>query len=130
MKTLLLDTHVVHWLADEPERLSPAAMAAIERADELAVAPPTWFELAWLHKSGRLESSIPLRAWLDGLASGLRTIPLGPGVAARAAELPDTFPRDPADRIIFATAVEHGLPLLTRDREMHAHAGGGIRVVW
>ena len=130
MRTLLLDTHVVHWLADEPERLSRAALAAIERADELAVAPPTWFELAWLRTSGRLESSIPLRAWLDGLAQGLRTIPLGPAVATRAAELPVSFPRDPADRIIFATAVEHGLPLVTRDRQMHAHASGGMRVVW
>lgn len=130
MRTLLLDTHVVHWLAAEPERLSPAAAAAIERADELAVAPPTWYELAWLRTTGRLQGSIPLRAWLDGLSQGLRTIPLGPGVAARAAELPDSFPRDPADRIIFATAIEHGLPLVTRDRQMHAHADGGIRTIW
>lgn len=130
MKTVLLDTHVVHWLASDPERISPVALTVIERADELAVAAPTWFELAWLRTTGRLDGSIPLRAWLDQLSRGLRTIPIGPGIAARAAELPDSFPRDPADRLIFATAVEHGLPLITRDRRMHAYAGEGVRVVW
>ena len=130
MRTLLLDTHVVHWLADEPARLTPTARTAIDRADELAVAPPTWFELAWLRRTGRIVGSIPLRTWLDQLSHGLRTIPLGPGVASRAAELPDSFPRDPADRIIFATAVEYGLPLVTRDRHMHEHAIGAPRLVW
>jgi PIN domain nuclease of toxin-antitoxin system len=57
-------------------------------------------------------------------------MPLGPGVAARAAELPDSFPRDPVDRIIFATAVEYGLPLVTRDRHMHDHATGAPRLIW
>jgi PIN domain nuclease of toxin-antitoxin system len=131
VKTLLLDSHVVHWLADEPERLSAAAASAIERAEDLAVAAPTWFELAWLRSSGRLEGTVPLRAWLDRLAQGLRTMPIGPGVAARAAELPDSFPRDPADRIIFATAVEFGIPLVTRDTQMQEHAAAsGGRLIW
>lgn len=131
MRTLLLDSHVVHWLADEPDRLSAAASAAIDRADDLAVAAPTWFELAWLRASGRLEGTVPLRAWLDRLAQGLRTMPIGPGVAARAAELPDSFPRDPADRIIFATAIEFGVPLITRDTRMREHASEyGARLIW
>jgi PIN domain nuclease of toxin-antitoxin system len=127
--TLLLDTHIVHWLSGDPGRLSRAAERAIDAADELAVAPPTWFELAWLHRSGRLEAAVPVRAWLEQLARGLRTTPLTPGIAARAAELPDTFPRDPADRVIFATSVELGLRLVTRDVRMRA-ADTGKRVVW
>lgn len=130
MTTVLLDTHVVHWLSSTPDRLSPDVAGAIRAADELAVASPTWFELAWLMRTGRLSSPLPLRSWLDQLAQGLRTMPIGPGVAARAAQLPDTFPRDPADRIIFATAIEFGLPLVTRDKRMHAHASVGARVIW
>lgn len=130
MRTLLLDSHVLHWLADHPERLSAAAATAIERADELAVASPTWFELAWLRTRGRIQGTVPLRAWLDQLAQGVRTLPLGPGVATRAAELPASFPADPADRIIFSTAIELGLPLVTRDRRMHEHARGAPRLIW
>jgi len=130
MNTLMLDTHVVHWWADEPERLSPAAAAAIAAADEIAVAGPTWFELAWLLTKGRLNGRIPLRAWLDQLSRGVRTMPLTAAVAARAAELPEAFPRDPADRIIYATAVENGLRLVTRDRRMRQHDPTGTVVIW
>lgn len=130
MTTLMLDSHVVHWWADEPVHLSPAAAAAIEDADELAVAGVTWFELAWLVTNGRLRSRIPLRAWLDGLAREIRTLPLTTAVAARAAELPADFPRDPADRVIFATAQENGFRLVTRDRRMHEHRDAGDVVIW
>lgn len=128
MTTILLDTHILHWQAAEPERLAPAEASAIAAADELVVAAVTWFELAWLHRSGRLGSRIPMRTWLDELARRVRTMPLTPAIAARAAELPDDFPRDPADRLIFATAVEHGLRLVTRDRRMRAFDPGGTVV--
>lgn len=120
MTTILLDTHVLHWHAEEPGRLEPAEAEAIASAAEVAVSAVTWFELAWLYRSGRLGARIPLRAWLDELAKRVVTLPLTPAIAARAAELPDDFPRDPADRVIFATAVEHGLRLVTRDRRMRS----------
>lgn len=126
----MLDSHVVHWWADEPTHLSPAAAAAIEDAQELAVAGVTWFELAWLVTNGRLGSRIPVRAWLDGLAREIRTLPLTTAIAARAAELPADFPRDPADRIIFATAQENGFRLVTRDRRMHEHDPARDIVIW
>lgn len=130
MKAVLLDTHVLHWLASDPARLSDAAAAAIAGADEVAVAAPTWFELAWLFTRGRIAATIPLRTWLGELSRGVRTLPLTPGVAARAAELPDGFPRDPADRIIVATAIEHGLPLLTADRRVRASEAAATFAVW
>jgi len=130
MTTVLIDTHVAHWLACDPARLSEAAATAIKAASGLAVAGPTWYELAWLHQSGRLQSTLPLRTWLDGLAEGLRTLPLTPAVAARAVALPANFPRDPFDRIIFATAVEHGLRLVTRDEAIRRYDAGGRVAVW
>ena len=130
MTTILLDTHVVQWLTSDPARLSRRAAEAVSSATELAVAGPTWFELAWLYRSGRLRSRLPLRAWLDGLADGLRTLHVTPAIAARAAELPADFPSDPFDRIIFATAVEHGITLVTRDERMWAQDENGITVIW
>ncbi len=126
----MLDSHAVHWWAADPGRLSPAAAAAIGDAQELAVAGVTWFELAWLVANGRLHSRIPVRAWLDQLAREIRTLPLTTAVAARATELPATFPRDPADRIIFATAQESGFRLVTRDRRMHEHDVAREFVIW
>ena len=130
MSTVLLDSHVVHWWAADPGRLSPGSATAIGDARELAVAGVTWFELAWLVTNGRLQSRIPLRGWLDQLAREIRTLPLTTAVAARAAALPATFPRDPADRVIFATAQETGYRLVTRDLRMREHDVARDIVIW
>ncbi len=121
MTTLLLDTHVIQWWSAEPERLSEPAAAAVRAADELAVASVTWFELAWLAEHGRIGLGVPLRRWLDGLAAAVRTIPTTSAIAATAVELPPSFPGDPADRVIYATAVEHGWQLVTKDSRLHEH---------
>lgn len=117
MSTVLLDTHVLHWLAAEPARISPAARERMQ-ADELAVSDITWFELAWLAKRGRIRTATPTLAWLQKLAAAVRTEPITPAIAARAAGLPATFPRDPADRLIYATAIENGWSLITRDERL------------
>jgi PIN domain nuclease of toxin-antitoxin system len=119
--TLLLDTHVVHWWSAEPDRISRAAAEALEDADGLAVAAISWFELAWLAKHERIVVSIPIRTWLEQLAGHVRTIGVTPAIAETAVSLPSSFPADPADRLIFATAVEYGLRLVTKDRELRSH---------
>jgi PIN domain nuclease of toxin-antitoxin system len=118
---VLLDSHVVHWWSAEPERISAAAAKALDEADELAVAAISWFELAWLAAHERIVLSIPARSWLDQLAARVRTLPLTPAVADTAVSLPSTFPGDPADRLIYATAVEHGLRLITKDGKLRSH---------
>jgi PIN domain nuclease of toxin-antitoxin system len=119
--TVLLDTHVLHWWTAEPDRLSDAASDALSESDELAVASITWFELAWLAEHGRIGLAVPIRTWLDGLATGVRTVSTTPAVATAAVGLPDTFPGDPADRIIYATAIEHGWRLVTKDTKLRKH---------
>ncbi len=121
MTAVLLDTHVLHWLTAEPDRLSPAAEQTIESADELAVAGITWYELGWLATHGRIVLAVPVRTWLAPLAEQVTSVPLSPSIAVTAAELPSTFPGDPADRIIFATAVERGWQLVTKDRRIRQH---------
>ncbi|MEO8469493.1 MAG: type II toxin-antitoxin system VapC family toxin [Chloroflexota bacterium] len=130
MTSVVLDTHALLWWATEPERMSERAAAALRAADELVVAPVTWWELAWLVQRRRLRISKPLRGWLHELASGVRTAVLTPAVATSSAELPGTFPKDPFDRLIYATAIENGLQLVSADRAIQAHDPGGHVVVW
>ena len=121
MTTILLDSHALHWWSAEPERLSAAATDAIDGADELAVADITWFELAWLARHERIVVTIPTAAWLGQLAREVRTVPVSPSIADAAFALPATFPGDPADRLIYATAVERGWRLVTKDGRMRGH---------
>ena len=115
---ILLDTHVVQWWSAEPERLSERAATLLSEADELAVAAISWWELAWLAHHGRINVGIPIRSWLEQLAAHLRTIAITPAIAEAAVTLPASFPGDPADRLIYATAVEHGLALVTKDQRL------------
>ena len=121
MTTLLLDTHVVQWWSAEPDRLSRSATTALEHADELAVAAISWFELAWLARHDRIRVAIPIRSWLEQLANQIRTAELTPAIADAASALPVSFRGDPADRLIYATAVEHGWLLVTMDRRMRGY---------
>jgi PIN domain nuclease of toxin-antitoxin system len=130
MTTVLLDSHVVQWWSAEPDRLSDKATRVLEAADELAVASISWFELAWLAHHERIVVSIPVGSWLDQLAMQLRTIGITPAIATAAARLPQSFPGDPADRLIYATAVEKGWPLVTKDRRLRQHRGPKPVTVW
>jgi PIN domain nuclease of toxin-antitoxin system len=127
---MLLDSHVVHWWSAEPDRLSRAAADALDTADELAVASITWFELAWLAARGRIALTIPIPAWLDGLSGQVRTIGTTPAIAVAAVSLPSSFPGDPADRLIYATAVEHGWSLVTKDERLRGHRSPRPITIW
>jgi PIN domain nuclease of toxin-antitoxin system len=127
---VLLDTHVVHWWSAEPNRVSKPARKALEEADEHVVAAISWYELAWLAKHERITVNIPIRSWLQGLAAQLRTVGVTPAIADAAVALPSSFPGDPADRLIYATAIEHGLNLVTKDRAIRNHDGPRPVAIW
>jgi PIN domain nuclease of toxin-antitoxin system len=130
MAAVLLDTHVVHWWSAEPKRVSTPARNALEGADEHVVAAITWYELAWLAKRERIAVGIPIRSWLQGLAAQLRTIGVTPAIADTAVALPSSFPGDPADRLIYATAIEHGIGLVTKDRAIRDHDRPRPLTIW
>jgi PIN domain nuclease of toxin-antitoxin system len=127
---ILLDTHVVQWWSAEPERLSRSARRALSESDELAVSAISWFELAWLAKHERIVLTIPIRSWLERLAAALLTIGVTPAIADTAVALPASFPGDPADRLIYATAVERGLRLVTKDQRLRNHRHPRTVTVW
>lgn len=130
LSAVVLDTHVVQWWSAEPERLSPAATKALSEADELAVSAISWFELAWLAKHERIIVTIPLRSWLEQLATQVRSIGITPSIADTAVSLPSSFPDDPADRLIYATAIEYGWRLVTKDERLRAHRHPRPLTVW
>jgi PIN domain nuclease of toxin-antitoxin system len=127
---ILLDTHVVQWWAAEPKRLSETATRAVSEADQLAVAAISWFELAWLAAHERITVTIPIRSWLEQLASEVRTLGVTPAIADTAVALPSSFPGDPADRLIYATAVEYGCQLVTKDRRLRDHRHPRQMAIW
>jgi PIN domain nuclease of toxin-antitoxin system len=122
VSAVLLDTHVVQWWSAEPDRLSSRASTLLNDATELVVAAITWYELAWLARHERIAVRIPIRSWLEQLAAGMRTLTITPAIAETAVSLPDSFPGDPADRLIYATAVEHGLTLVSKDNRLRRHS--------
>jgi PIN domain nuclease of toxin-antitoxin system len=128
--TVLLDTHIVQWWSAEPDRLSRAATEALAGADQLAVSAISWFELAWLAAHERIIVTIPVRSWLEQLADGLQTLGVTPAIAATAVSLPSSFPGDPADRLVYATAVEHGCRLVTKDHRLRRHRHPRPVTVW
>jgi PIN domain nuclease of toxin-antitoxin system len=130
VSAVLLDTHVVHWWSAEPDRVSGPAREALEAAEELLVAAISWYELAWLARHGRIAVDVPVRSWLDALSAQTRTVGLSPAIADVAAALPASFPGDPADRLVYATAIEQGVKLVTKDRAIGEHDKPRSLVVW
>ena len=119
----LLDTHVLIWWLQGGEPLSPAQRQVLNAADgdsPLRVSDISLWEIATLHSLGRIQLSIPLREWLEkaGAPPLVRRHGISPAIAADVAALPDSFHRDPADRILVATARVLGATLLTRDRHI------------
>lgn len=86
----------------------------------LWVSDITLWEIATLVQLNRLRLRLPLHDWLERAVSPplVRRIGISPAVAAEVAALPDSFHRDPADRIIVASARTFGATLLTQDRRI------------
>jgi PIN domain nuclease of toxin-antitoxin system len=74
--------------------------------------------------------AVPIRSWLEGLAGDVRSVSTTPAIAATAVALPASFAGDPADRLIYATAIEHGWELVTKDRRLRQHRHPRPIVVW
>ncbi len=131
MTPLLLDTCAVIWLVNG-ERLSTEAQAALLAAYdsnvETFVSPITAWEIGLLVAGGRLRPPIAPLAWyqqsleLPGVSQSVLT----PAILMSSCFLPGKPPRDPADRIIAATARELGHRVVTRDRKLLGYADEGF----
>jgi PIN domain nuclease of toxin-antitoxin system len=118
---ILLDTHVLIWAVDDSEHLSRRAVSEIRRARRsggLAVSSISLWELASLFARGRIQAYGTIEASVGLLIEDVTVRPITPEIAALAAQFPDDFPRDPADRLIGATARAEGLTLITHDENI------------
>ena len=123
-RVILLDTHVVLWLALEPAKISKKASVAIEEArrkgEGLGISDITLLEITNLNSKGRIELGTSLETFLTEVESRFSVLPVTPRSCIRASTLPAAYPNDPADRVIGATALVEGIPLVTADERIRA----------
>ena len=116
----LLDTHAWIWWIEQDTRLGAKAIAALDAfpADRRPfLCDVSLWEVATLIERGRLQIDVPLDDWLHAAAHprSVQLLPVTPRIAAEVARLPESFHRDPADRLIVATSRVQRIPVLTHD---------------
>jgi PIN domain nuclease of toxin-antitoxin system len=130
MSPLLLDTHAVIWLFED-KSLAPKAVSAIEAAyrdnSPLLVSPISAWEIGQLVSRNRISLSATPHRWLARVLAtpGIRLAEMSPDILIAASFLPGKPPRDPADRILLATARDLGATLMTRDRALLRYGEDG-----
>ena len=132
-ESLLLDTHTLLWWQAGSDRLSGRARRLIDGAPRLFLSAISVWELATLVDQGTITLDRPTQIWVhDLLADGIVSLAeLTPAIAVAAAQL-DDFTGDHADRIIYATAVQNQLTLVTKDDRLadYARANGDATIEW
>lgn len=116
---ILLDTQILIWLLIAPENLSAKAKKAIlaaRKSGPLALSAISLWEIAWLAENKRIEIAISVDSFVKKCASYVQVLPITGEIAVRSVQFPKSYPSDPQDRIIGATAIVGGIPLLTHDK--------------
>ena len=127
---LLLDTCAAIWLAND-DPISDEFLAAMQDARDTEeptfISPITSWEIGLLVARGRISLFVSPERWFERLmqAPTLRLADMSPNVLISSSFLPGVPPRDPADRILAATAREYGYVLVTRDQQLLDYADQG-----
>ncbi len=128
---ILLDTHALLWWALDPGQLSEAATKALRTMEQqggYASSISLW-ELGIKVQRGQLELPISVDELAKRVEHGgvVELVAVDTNTWLRTVRL-DWAHRDPADRVIVATALIKGVPVLTKDRALHEF--GGVECIW
>jgi len=121
---LLLDTHIALWLDSGDDRLRASTRALIDgcwqNGGAILLSAITVWEIALLVDTGRIDLDVPVAAWIERFLDrpGIEGAPLGHQAASRSYQLHHLEHRDPADRLLIATAIELACPLVTYDERI------------
>lgn len=126
---ILLDTHAWIYYLGDPDALSEPAMKAISQSEILGLSIISCMEAAILIRKGKIQINQSLESWMEQMTNVYRfdILPITPSIVIRANTLPGFHP-DPADRIIAATSIAHGIPLITKDRILRSRKD--IQTIW
>jgi PIN domain nuclease of toxin-antitoxin system len=130
---IVLDTHTLVWWVTGDATLSKKARKVIEREQSggsIIVSAISAWEMAMLVAHGRLVLSMDVSNWLATVAAidAVRFYPVDEEIAAKSVELPGPFHKDPADRMIVATARKLAVPLLTKDEKILSYPH--VKTIW
>ena len=129
---ILLDTHVVVWLASGDSRISQPAQVAIKEARQnvrgMAISDFTLFELSLLFRKKKFDLVVTPEDFLAEVERRFVIFPVTANIALQAFELPADYPNDPVDRIIGATALVEDIPLVTADAQIRKSRA--VPTVW
>ncbi|KRT63047.1 MAG: protein domain-containing protein [Chloroflexi bacterium CSP1-4] len=131
----LLDTHVILWWQAVDDRLSARARREIERAERILISPVSLWEIVLLVDKGRVRLDRDIFVWTQDFLAGERVelAELTPTAAVAAGLLPGLgFVGDPADAMLYATARERGVPLISKDTRIRSFAAArrDLRAIW
>ena len=118
---ILIDTHVLIWALEKPEELGKTARSLIEDGENgIFISPVSTLEIAQLIRSGRIELNQTLSSWIRKALKNLmaETVPFTHETAEAAYQMQEPFHKDPADRILVATAALENLHLMTADKRI------------
>jgi PIN domain nuclease of toxin-antitoxin system len=116
---ILLDTHILIWLLIAPENLAPKAkkvILAARKSGPLALSAISLWEMAWLAQNKRIDLDVSVDSFVKKCASYVQVLPITPEIGVRSVQFPKSYPNNPQDRIIGATALVEGIRLLTHDK--------------